>query len=360
MAEAHRLSVADARRAAVRAQLLTADRPTDLLAMVRHLTLLQYEPTAAIAPSAHVVAWSRLGTAYEPDDLDDALAEQALIELDLMIRPREDIALYRADMADWPGRGELRDWQVDTEEWLLDNDECRRDILAALREEGPLPATELPDTCVRPWRSSGWTHHKNVQKMLDLLAARGEVAVAAREAGVRRWDLAERVYPDDEAVPAEEAALERARRRLASLGIVRARTGDRTAEVGEPAVVAGVRGRWVVDPAALEGAFEGRTALLSPLDRLVFDRKRVLELFGFDYQLEMYKPAEQRRWGYWAMPILIGDRLVGKLDAAADRRSGRLVVAAVHEDEPLTRAERASVDAEIRALADWLGLALDA
>ncbi|MGD9955719.1 MAG: crosslink repair DNA glycosylase YcaQ family protein [Candidatus Nanopelagicales bacterium] len=356
---AHRLSVDDARRAAVRAQLLTADRPGDLLSMVRHLTLLQYEPTAAIAPSAHVVAWSRLGRQYAMADLDDALARQELIELGLMIRPREDIALYRAEMAEWPGHGDLRDWQIDTEEWLLDNAECRADILAALRADGPLPATELPDTCVRPWRSSGWTHHKNVQKMLDLLAATGEVAVAAREGGVRQWDLAERVYPDDPVVPAGEAALERARRRLASLGIVRARPGDLSTDVGEPAVVEGVRGRWVVDPAALDAPFEGRAALLSPLDRLVFDRRRVLDLFGFDYQLEMYKPAAKRRWGYWAMPVLLGDRLVGKLDATADRRRGRLVVHALHEDVRLTKAERGAIDAEIADLAAWLGLEVE-
>ena len=89
--------------------------------------------------------------------------------------------------------------------------------------------------------------------------------------------------------------------------------------------VEGLRGTWRVDPAYLEDldAFEGRTALLSPLDRLVFDRKRMEELFEFDYQLEMYKPAAKRRWGYWALPVLHGDALVGKVDATADRDAGR-------------------------------------
>ena len=92
------------------------------------------------------------------------------------------------------------------------------------------------------------------------------------------------------------------------------------------------KGTWRVDPAYLGLPFEGRTALLSPLDRLVFDRKRLLEIFDFDYQLEMYKPAAKRRWGYWAMPILYGDRLVGKLDATADRKAGVLRVDAIHQD----------------------------
>ena len=104
-------------------------------------------------------------------------------------------------------------------------------------------------------------------------------------------------------------------------------------DVGEAARVEGVRGLWRVDPvAASTTTFEGRTAILSPLDRLVFDRKRMEDLFGFDYQLEMYKPAAQRQWGYWAMPVLDGDELVGKVDATADREAGVLVVDAVHED----------------------------
>ena len=98
---------------------------------------------------------------------------------------------------------------------------------------------------------------------------------------------------------------------------------------------------------------------MSPFDRLVHDRKRTVELFGFDYQLEMYKPAAKRRWGYFALPILYGDRLVGKLDATADRKAGVLRVDAVHQDVPFTAAMTRDVDAEIRALADWLGLHLE-
>src|SRR5699024_2004356 len=90
-------------------------------------------------------------------------------------------------------------------------------------------------------------------------------------------------------------------------------------EAGEAAVVEGVRGEWRIEPSLLEGRFSGRTALLSPFDRLLHDRKRMSVLFGFDYALEMYKPAANRRWGYYALPILHGDRLVGKLDATADR-----------------------------------------
>lgn len=111
-----------------------------------------------------------------------------------------------------------------------------------------------------------------------------------------------------------------------------------------------------VDPDQLDRPFTGRTALLSPFDRLIHDRRRAEALFGFEYVLEMYKPASNRRWGYYALPILHGDRLVGKLDATADRRAGRLVVHAVHQDVPFSPAVADDVDAEIAALAGWLGL----
>ena len=128
-------------------------------------------------------------------------------------------------------------------------------------------------------------------------------------------------------------------------------------DAGEPAEVEGVKGEWRVDPAYLGDDFEGRTALLSPFDRLVHDRVRAEELFDFEYTLEMYKPADQRRWGYFALPILHGDRLVGKLDAAADRKASVLRVNAIHEDVKFTRATARAVQAELEDLASWLGLA---
>ena len=129
-------------------------------------------------------------------------------------------------------------------------------------------------------------------------------------------------------------------------------------EAGEPAVVEGVKGTWRVDPSQLGQPFSGRAALLSPFDRLIHDRKRTVELFEFDYQLEMYKPAAKRRWGYFALPILYGDRLVGKLDATADRKAGVLRVNAIHQDVPFNKAMTAAVDREIKDLARWLELDL--
>jgi uncharacterized protein len=362
MATVHELSRTEARRIAVRAQLLTKERPTGLLETVRQLSLLQLEPTAAVAPSAELVVWSRLGSGYSPHELWDAVDEQVLIELRGTLRPAEDLALYRAEMAEWPGTGELRDWQEYRRDWVRANNACRRDILERLRADGPLPVRELPDTCVKPWASSGWNNNRNVTMMLDLLVQRGEVAVAGGRGRDRLWDLASRVYADDPAIPLQEARRLRDERRLSALGIARSRGPEcpveplDVGEAGEPAVVEGLRGRWRVDPALLGQPFAGRAALLSPFDRLLHDRKRMNDVFGFDYHLEMYKPATKRRWGYYALPILYGDRLVGKLDARADREDGVLRVAAVHRDVPFSNAMTAAIDREITDLARWLDL----
>ncbi|MBB3044886.1 winged helix DNA-binding domain-containing protein [Nocardioides sp. LMS-CY] len=365
MADPLQLTRADARRIAVRAQLLTADRPRDLLEVIRHLTVVQAEPTAAIAPSADLVLWSRLGPTYDVAALRDALDEQALIEHQGFIRPTGDMTLLRAEMAAWPGTGPLKEWQVARAEWVDANAGCHRDLLDRLRRDGPLPTSELPDSCEVPWRSSGWNNARNVQMLLMLMVARGEVACVGRDGREQLWDLAERIYPDEPFPDVEEARRRRDERRLAALGIARSRAaaapGEQhdVGEAGVPAVVEGVRGTWRVDPALADGQVarsDGRAALLSPFDRLVQDRKRLAEVFEFDYLLEMYKPAARRRWGYYALPVLYDDRLVGKLDASADRAEGALVVRAVHEDEPFSAAMTADVDAEIDSLAQWLGL----
>jgi uncharacterized protein YcaQ len=360
----HQLSRADARRIAVRAQLLDGDRPISLLDMVRRLTFLQLDPTAAVAPNADLVSWSRLGPSYSPSDLVAALESRTLVELLAMIRPSEDMALFRAGMTEWPGRGTLRPWQEFRRDWVQANDACRRDILDRLRISGPLTSRELPDTCAVPWESTGWTHDQNVIKLLDFMAARGEVATAGRRGRERLWDLADRVYPAGPALEVDEALRVRNERRLRALGIARAKAPvasmepNDVAEAGEPAVIEGVKGAWRVDPYYLGQPFSGRAALLSPFDRLVHDRRRSVEIFEFDYQLEMYKPAAKRRWGYFALPILYGDRLVGKLDASADRKAEVFRVNAIHQDVAFTAAISAAVRSETTDLASWLRLEL--
>src|SRR3989449_10044177 len=196
----HRLTKAQARRLAVRAQLLDAPRPTELLTVVQQLTLLQIDPTAAVAPSADLVAWSRLGSSYRPDQLKRALEQdRTLFELGALVRPMSDLGLYLAGAADWPSYEKQR-------AWLRDNDPFRRDILELLGRSGPVTSRDIPDTCVVPWASTGWTNNRNVTQMLESLMMRGEAAIAGRVGRERLWDLAERVYPADVVVPSVDEA----------------------------------------------------------------------------------------------------------------------------------------------------------
>jgi uncharacterized protein len=354
-----RLTRDEARRIAIRAQLLDADRPRDLLTVVDRLTFLQLDPTAAIAPSADLVAWTRLGDSYTPAQLQQALEHDRTLfehrgqepETDpvvAMVRPMANLGLYLADMKTWPRN--VSGYRA----WLDANDAYRLRILELLRASGPLPSRDIPNTCEVPWESTGWTNDRNATRMLEFLSSRGEIAVSARRGRQRLWDLAERIFPPDVTViPEEKARRIRNEQRLRALGVARPQV---VGDAGVPAEIEGASGVWRVDPDATADGFQGRTALLSPFDRLIHDRVRAMDLFDFEYTLEMYKPKDKRRWGYFALPVLHNDRLIGKVDAIADRKASCLAVHAIHQDVPFTRAMTAAVKAELRALAHWLGL----
>ena len=355
------LSAAQARRIAVAAALLGTPRPADLLEVARGLAAVQVDATSYVAPSAEIVFWSRLGRRFAAPDLTDAVESRRLVEHRSFLRPAEDLALFTAEMAAWPGVHPAG-WQAAMARWVEVNDAAREAILGALRSDGPLAAREIDVPFKRDWKSSGWNNTKNVPMMLERLEERGEVAVSHRAGRERVWDLAERIYPHETPVPLADALRIRAERRLAYLGVARAQgPGCSTepvdvGEVGVRAVIEGTRGEWRVDPALLEGGFRGRVALLSPLDRLVFDRKRMDDLWRFDYALEMYKPAAVRQWGYFALPVLSGADLVGKVDVEADRRGGLLRVHALHEDVAWSASVRDGVEREIRSLGTLVGL----
>jgi uncharacterized protein YcaQ len=350
------LDRATARAIAVRAAQLGDERPPDLITMIRRLAALRIEQTAAVAPAADHISWSRLGDGYVPGLLDRAVAEGRLFEYNWMLRPVEDLPIFLPEMrapSPYPA----------TREWLEVNAPFRRGVLARLADLGPLTSADIPDESIVPWPSSGWTNNRNVTKMLDLMHQHGELAVVGREGRYRRFDRASEVFPDVEPVDAETARRMRNERRLSALGVIRAGAAGTPVEqfdmegVGEEATIEGVRGVWRVDPAALASAVPiTRTVVLSPFDRLVFERDRLVDVFEFDYALEMYKPEAKRRWGYFALPVLHGDRLIGKVDATSEHAEGVLRVDAVYEDGRWTKATRDAVAGALDDLAARLGL----
>lgn len=349
------LTIERARQIAVMAQQLDARRPATILDVARHQGSLQLDPTAAVARTEHLVLWARLGTTFDPADLARLLAEHRLFEHRAFIYPIEYYPLLRPSIEIWP-EGQTA-WHRRIREWLAINAGFVHYVLGELGDRGPLRSRDLEDHSVQDWKSRGWTHRRNVTQLLEFLSGQGRIAISGRAGNERLWDLSDRVLPT--AVPRitlEEANRIRASRRLRAHGVIRVGSADDVGDLGIEATIEGVRGRWRVEPELLDRPFTGRTALLSPFDRLIYDRAATESLFGFEYRLEIYVPVPKRRWGYYVLPALHGERLVGRVDAKRDENARVLRVPALHLQPGSSENDLAAVRAELDELAAWLKL----
>jgi uncharacterized protein YcaQ len=324
------VTLAQARRLAVRAQLL--DGSADgVLATVRRLGFLQIDPISTVAPPQRLVLWSRLG-AHDPAELDRLLwEERKLFEWAAFIWPIEDLPLVRARME----RPRTKyTWERRSTEFLKANARFRRYVLKELERRGPLLSRELDDHAVDGWGSGVWYGNRNVGVMLDILHGRGQVAIVGRRSGQRLWDLAERWYPHTEKLPLAEAEQLFAEKRFRSLG------------------VRFEKGEWQAHPDAKDGPVPKRVTFLSPFDRLIHNRDRTEALWDFRYRLEMYVPKLKREYGYYVLPILRGDRLIGRIEPVLDRKARVLQVKGIWWESGV---KPVSLQRPLRELATFVG-----
>lgn len=319
--------------------------------IARAIRVIQIDSIAAAgAPTQYLVPFSRLGP-YKRGLLDQLVFQDKVLfhyaahAASLVLT--EDFQLFGGTMRPYARRTDVYGKRVAA--WMKANAALRRQVLHELRLKGPLRSRDLEDTSTEHWRSTGWTAGRNVNQMLERLWLEGEITVVGRDGAQRLWDLSSRWFGDS--IPRTRLSAKARSDRsvqlaLRALGVATeghvyyhfTRWGyedlkgslRRLVQQGEaiPATVDGRRGFYLhADSAGKNGApWSGRTVLLSPFDNLIADRKRTKLLFGFDFAIEIYVPAAKRKRGYYALPILSGDRLIGSADVSFDRQAKRLAV----------------------------------
>jgi len=349
----------------------------DVLDTIRHLGVLQIDTIHVVARSPYLVLWSRLGD-YPQAWLEQLLEEGALFEYwahEACFVPIEDYGLYRHRMLDPAAMG----WKY-SETWMRERRAEVDAVLAHIRTHGPVKSSDFERN---DGQGGGWWQWKPEKRSLEVLFTAGQLMIARRHNFQRVYDLAERVLPgwDDRRMPAmDEVRRTFVLKTVKSLGLARAswiadyfRTKpprlDPETLVAEGALLrARVQG-WdepvyihpdLADLAA--GAAAGSlaattTTLLSPFDPVVWDRRRALDLFGFDYRLECYTPAQKRRYGYFTLPILRRGALVGRIDAKAHRREQRFELKSVALEAGVKVSERLVRDiaGAVQRCANWHG-----
>ncbi|WP_181799552.1 winged helix-turn-helix domain-containing protein [Kitasatospora acidiphila] len=383
------VSQAQARRLAISRQLLSGARPPagaeGVRAVCRSLRFLQLDPISVVARSHELVLWSRLGAqgvaafdevCWRDRWLFEYWAHAAAIVLS------EDYPQHRVVMDAYPQRGGEK---IDA--WIAANDRLRRHVLDHLGEGEPLPTDAFEDCAVVDWPSSGWTNGRNVERMLGFLWRQGKVMIAARAGGRRLWGLPDACLPPD---VVREPLAPRAMVTAAVEHSLRARGLARALDVKQyflpdqyvdlPGVLDELTKQGRIQPVRIEGApasetwyvhadslsrleairvgdWEGRTALLSPFDNMINDRRLTGRLWSFDFRNEMYVPKAQRKFGYYVLPVLHGDQLVGRVAPRIDRRRRVLAIEGLWLEPEVkpTAALRRAITAELTDLAAFAG-----
>jgi len=366
------LTLTEARRLAVTSQLLSAPRPTDMLDVIKHLTGLQMDPTASIARAERLVLWSRLGP-YDVKDLDRLIyTDGELFEFYAWILPMSDFGIHAEKMRRY-AKATTPLSRARRQAWMKANASFRRYVLAELRRRGPLKSRDLEDRAATKYASDGWNSGKQLPRMLEILWTSGEVAIAGRDGNERLWDIAARHYPR----PAKRMTGAAVARAIITRQL-KARSPSRMTQFGYtfddrppgwkdalddliaegeivPLKVEGTPGAWYAHRDALAKRFAPRTTFLAPFDRLIHNRVRTEELFDFYYRIEIYVPPALRKYGYYVLPILHGERIVGRIDPVIDRAAKRLDVKGVWAEPGAPVDAGPGISEALGELAVWVG-----
>jgi uncharacterized protein len=389
------ISLNDARRLFVTKQGLAAKPRTsatkkDLVQLFRELGCVQIDPITAVAPSHFLVLWSRLG-AYDRSLIGEMYRERLLFEYwahQLSILLWEDYPLFLLGMRSYPDPG--TEWGKRVASWLKANGKLETYILSELRKNGPLPSRAFEDQSERRWVSSGWSNNRNVSRMLQFLFFQGKVMVTERSSNTKLWDLAERCVPPgyqtQKDLGEDEIEYLAVQRALKALGVASApqikkhfmrdsypQLNKTLARLEAESKIVRVKVKkvddgkkpWFIHVDDLQllvklqsGDWTPKTVLLSPFDNLICDRTRTAQLFGFDFTMEIYVPQKLRKYGYYVMPVLHGDRLVARIDPVFRKDSRELVINKIFPERDFHSTEIGSeVAKSISELAGFLGAA---
>ena len=350
--------------------------PEDVKKTILQLSALQIDTINVVARSPYLVLWSRLGN-YEPSWLDDLLASQSIFEYwshAACFLPVEDYPLYRRMMLDKAVGGST------VKDWFRQNQALMDSVLEQVRTNGPVRSSDFEQS-QKP--AGGWWNWKAEKIALEHLLTLGELMIARREKFQRVYDLRERVLPTwkDESAPAYEQIFRQLiLKSVKAMGISQAawvpdyfhlpkrEVADYLSDLitrGElfPVEVEGWKTPGLVHPdnfVLLEQASTGvlqpeKTTFLSPFDSLIWDRTRTRAVFDFNYSIECYLPVEKRVYGYFSMPILYRDRLVGRLSPKAHRKEKILEIKSFHLEPGVTLDEEmlADITRELKSFATW-------
>lgn len=393
------ISVTTARRMAVTKQRLAGERATadkeGIKDVLKDIRCLQLDPIRAVERTQYLVLWSRLGN-YDIEDLDQLVYEDKhLFEYwahAASIVRTADYPIFKVQMDNY-ATGDAA-WARRTREWRTENKALEAYILEEITQNGPMSSNQFDDESVNAWVSGGWTSGRNVNFMLDFLWGQGKIMVAHRKGLKRYWDLSERCLPDwaptEEDLDKEEKTYRAAQIALRGLGVGRPRhikehftrkaypklqkvikQLEKDERIVPVQVAANGKdtedywaGRWFVhvDDIPLldsleKGEWQPRTTLLSPFDNLICDRDRTEKVFDFFFRIEIYVPKAKREYGYYVLPILHGDRFIGRISPKMDRKKDILNIEAVYvePDTPRTAEISQAIRGAIEELAQFLG-----